>query len=409
MKNVTICSILLFHAVFVSLGNDSKIIKYVCVVLLIMFLMNHTEVFFKKTYRKINISVLAFAVLIISSSFYSFLHPELAVGRVYVSPFSGILLALCIIDTFFLFEYLHYRGEIKECIKVLHYLSFFYVIIANIYAMSHLPSLQNETSADYIIGNKFVLSYLNIFFVTTYYFLNKDKIKDRNFKNILIVLLLLTVSVFIARKTYCSTGVIGGVCFFVFIFFSHILKPILSSRIILFSVIIASSLFALFIDFVLSIPIVEYVIVDVLGEDLTLTGRTFIYGSLIEIIKRSPWWGYGYGNSTFVIPQFVGFGNAQNGVLENLINYGIIGLAGFMFLTYCSFSFSKQKVNSYPFVCLIYFYLITSTVEITLGLNFLCILPLVAFCDNDKVLIMNERQTAILNSVNQQNNKSRKT
>ena len=42
MKSLFYPVLLLFHAVFISLGNDSKMIKYICVVLLMVYL------FFKK-------------------------------------------------------------------------------------------------------------------------------------------------------------------------------------------------------------------------------------------------------------------------------------------------------------------------------------------------------------------------
>ena len=45
MKSLFYPVLLLFHAVFISLGNDSKMIKYICVVLLMVYLF-HKKVYF---------------------------------------------------------------------------------------------------------------------------------------------------------------------------------------------------------------------------------------------------------------------------------------------------------------------------------------------------------------------------
>ncbi len=74
----------------------------------------------------------------------------------------------------------------------------------------------------------------------------------------------------------------------------------------------------------LQVPFVKHIVVDVLGENLTLTGRDLIYSGLRAVISESPILGYGYGNAA--VAMYVGYGNAQNSIMETLVNYGVVGL-----------------------------------------------------------------------------------
>lgn len=64
-------------------------------------------------------------------------------------------------------------------------------------------------------------------------------------------------------------------------------------------------------------------------ELLTLTGRTDIWAFSWDKILLSPWLGYGYNSSKFILPQFVGLGieidEAHNMLLQNLLSVGVIG------------------------------------------------------------------------------------
>ncbi|MFQ3615824.1 MAG: O-antigen ligase [Cyanobacteriota bacterium] len=83
----------------------------------------------------------------------------------------------------------------------------------------------------------------------------------------------------------------------------------------------------------------ESIVVDVLGKDLTLTGRTDLWMSVLEMIKQRPWLGYGYqafwdglnGPSAVVwraeawkVPD------AHNGFLDLLLQLGIVGMVVFL-------------------------------------------------------------------------------
>lgn len=88
----------------------------------------------------------------------------------------------------------------------------------------------------------------------------------------------------------------------------------------------------------------EYIIVEKLGKDMTLTGRTYIWPLLVEAIKKRPWLGYGYDgfwqpwresdNPALSIrpPELDGFipPNGHNGFLDIALQTGWIGLGVFI-------------------------------------------------------------------------------
>ena len=63
---------------------------------------------------------------------------------------------------------------------------------------------------------------------------------------------------------------------------------------------------------------------QVLGKGASYKGRLIIYEKITRIIEQKPWFGYGYMSD--IVNQVVTFGNAQNGLLDMIVQYGIVGL-----------------------------------------------------------------------------------
>jgi len=66
------------------------------------------------------------------------------------------------------------------------------------------------------------------------------------------------------------------------------------------------------------------------SELFTLTGRTEIWEFAWDKIVLSPWIGYGYNSSKFILPEFDGLpglkvDEAHNMLLQNLLAVGVIG------------------------------------------------------------------------------------
>ena len=125
----------------------------------------------------------------------------------------------------------------------------------------------------------------------------------------------------------------------------------------------------------------QAVIVEFLGRDLTLTGRTGIWSVVISKISNHPWLGYGYrsfwrgreGESIDVwYETFFLAPNSHNGFLDLLVELGIIGLSCFILSYIKSFiraitwlRLNSTAVGLFPVIYLVYilFYnLVESTI-----------------------------------------------
>ena len=85
------------------------------------------------------------------------------------------------------------------------------------------------------------------------------------------------------------------------------------------------------------------VILDALGKDRSLTGRTLIWPYVIDAIRERPIFGWGFwafwsplNPRSFEISREVGFGfyinSAHNGILQLLLQFGIVGTGFLLFL-----------------------------------------------------------------------------
>ena len=380
MKSIIYPTLLLFNGVFVSLGSDSKIIKYVCVVLLFLYLFSKRKRFLIKKYHKINLALCLFCSAILLASIHmKFLH--LPNDFHAVSPFSGVLLVLCVVDTFFLLEYMNETNRIRIFASLMFKLTVLYLCINDILLLGQMPSVSGKDSVDifYFIGNKFEVAYMHLFFVVFYYLLHcQGTTKKKKYYLFTIISLF---AILISYLVECSTGIVGCLVLVLLLIFYEKLPFLLKPGLAILLIFIFGAFF-IYYEWFLNIPFVQHVIVDVLGEDLTLTGRVYIYAKMIDLLSMQPWLGYGNGSATFFTMYYVNENlmNTQNGLLNDFIDWGIVGVASLLFLVVTimkNLKLTSSQIS--PFVCLAYTYIILSSIEITLGLRFLAILPFCVF------------------------------
>ena len=349
MKSLFYPVLLLFHAVFISLGNDSKMIKYICVVLLMVYLFHKKRFILQRKYRTVNQALLLFGGTVLFSSIHM-LTIHFPPGFKEVSPLSGVLLVLCVACSFFMMEYVNEKNLHQSFFILMYRFTLGYLLVNDLLLLAQMPSVSGMESSTiiYLIGNKFEVTYMHLFFSALYYqvFCTGMKVYLRQY---IILVMHLVLTLFIAIGVECSTGVLGVVLLAVFLF---LYKTILA------------------------IPSVQYLIVDILNEDLTLTGRTYIYTRMLDLMDTQPWFGYGNGTATFFTTYYIHekLTNTQNGLLNDYIDWGIIGVICLIILTYSVLRSASSRIN--PFICLIYTYIVLSSIEITLGLRFLAVLPM---------------------------------
>ena len=124
----------------------------------------------------------------------------------------------------------------------------------------------------------------------------------------------------------------------------------------------------------LSIPGVKAFLEEVLGRSSTLTGRTDIFEAFALEMKGNWLWGYGFGNEYIIAKTIFGYANAQNAILDWILQTGVLAtgaLLGIILLTFRQLSRKAETDEIMPLVALIYVYVLMGTVEITFGMTFL--------------------------------------
>lgn len=106
-----------------------------------------------------------------------------------------------------------------------------------------------------------------------------------------------------------------------------------------------------FIGLVLVVP---EVLLELIGKDITLTGRTDIWDALLRSIKEKPYFGYGYGvywmdqlgPSYYVRLQLQwGIPTAHNGWIETWLSVGALGVALFALQYVWTFILAFQRIS----------------------------------------------------------------
>lgn len=126
-----------------------------------------------------------------------------------------------------------------------------------------------------------------------------------------------------------------------------------------------------------NIPLLRYVIEDLLQKNISLTGRNKIYESYFRLMKGNMIWGMGYKNT--LIQDYIGPANTQNAFLELLCLYGIVGLI--LFLLVFSISVREYR-NKYIYLksiaAMIIIYFVCAVVEIPFDNLFYILVALIA-------------------------------
>lgn len=296
----------------------------------------------------LNISILCGMVIVISSFFAYF------TGKIDIdNAFNSILHAICIYCTYTLISYCSKYGYMKMFINNLYKILCFYCMMS-IISLIIVGSTATDDLFYYFAGNKFRTSYYFILLASTYLLKCYWKIKSNYLYKLRYITLCLFVS-FVCYTLRCSTAVVGSMLLLVLFIIPEKLINIIKKRSTVLISLIVVTIILPTIQSILKNPYINYFIVNILGENIGLTGRFVIYEKVPFVIENSKILGHGYGN--YAVGSVVGFGNAQNGMLQILVDYGIIGYIGFIFLvTYC-FSKALKVKNNYFYGAYVFVYI----------------------------------------------------
>ena len=119
---------------------------------------------------------------------------------------------------------------------------------------------------------------------------------------ILVLFFIMTMTISI--ELGAATGIVGTVALLLFLWLNEKNIGLFLSGKIFFVALMASLLFAVFVEVILSNSVVTYVITQLLGKDVTLSFRTLIYSMLPNIMKGHWLWGFGYGTGYEVLMRY---------------------------------------------------------------------------------------------------------
>lgn len=280
---------------------------------------------------------------------------------------------LCLIALLLMFRSLSNRHGVYQVLD-----SFFWMLLvltalndATVFASS-----VHEAGTEYLLGNKFVVGYVHMLLLGLYATLLARK-KGYLRYNWGIFWLIFVESIIVIYQADTMTCMLSLVVVAVI---STLMPKRISSKLSSGAVCVATLVGMNIIFFgtgmMLENEYVQYFITEVMGRSLNLTGRTAIYADLGTIIQMSPYVGWGYGSS--VVRQFVGYGNAQNGIMELLVTYGVIGLLGFLLVLLALLPGRKSRnhVVAHGLVAVLYGMFFASLVEISFGIMFYLMLSL---------------------------------
>jgi len=395
-SKIILCSLLIFSIFFFKLSyfgvspTVSGWFTNACFLLLAALLCKESKVFFDKDYLWINLSLLAFSIISVISveanvDYIQTLNVQYRDGE-YISGVTSsknvLYTSLGLIMSAIFVEKNADAGNFRTMLRTLLFCMGILLMPVNIDAMKHVVVFDDIEG--YMVGNKFTVCYLNLYFCAIYYMAHP--ILNHKQKQLLLLFIFMLAAVSI--HTQCTTTLLGAVVLAVLAIFSsdRMKKHLSSIKIVFFTLFVCDILFFFFTPWFLQFDFVQDFIVNVLHEDLTLTGRLDIYMNIQDAFEESPWIGYGVGNSNMISRMYTGAFDAQNGLADLFIQFGALGCLTFLMIIFLLFRQIKNKyVTVYPIVVFVYAIFAISMVEIPFKHSFVFFLLMLLQKKNDNV------------------------
>ena len=305
--------------------------------------------------------IFIFGVGIVVSTVYATLNRYVDI----IDLMDSILYAVVIYEMSLLITTLFRMGYGRDAIGVCLSMTVIYCICSIVSIV--IVGVSSESLLYYFAGNKFATSYMFIFFAGLLYAW-MSILGEREWKAKVAAAIALLISSTVAGMLCCTTALVASLSAVVFLFIPKKIGNFLARPAILVSLFALSGALLCVLQDIISLPLISGFVIDVLGETPSLTGREGIYAALPGIILKSPILGYGYGNHA--IAKVVGYGNAQNSVMEIVVNYGIVGLGCLLVVMWSAFKRVDQGWKR-GFLIVVGALMVASIVEISVNYYFL--------------------------------------
>lgn len=285
----------------------------------------------------------------------------------------GVLYAMCIYCIYSVIQKYAKYDRVPKFINLTFYMTAIYCAISLI-SVYFVGVSKYGTEKEYFFGNKFSTCYFFILLTGLYYVKNLNKRKSCLMRVSFFVLAVLSFCV--SYWVYCSTALMGTIVLLAGAAIPDCIKGKLQSKKLVVALICVTGLFPFLATTLLEISQIQYLFYQIMGKSLGLTGRLHIYDLLPSIISKRPIFGYGY--NCFVVDAVAGYGNAQNGLMELVVNFGFAGMLFFISMVYKSLNV-KIEPRNYGLYIVLYALILCSTVEVSYNFYFYIALFLIFF------------------------------
>ncbi len=225
-----------------------------------------------------------------------------------------------------------------------------------------------------LLGNKFTAAYVHLL-LTVFVALYEKRAKTTRIRTLAMAALTFAVALYVD----CITVALGCAVFVALSFLPAKARRVLSNPYVFLGIVLLCAFGVFLLPYVVAWKPVTFIIEDVLHRDISLTGRLDIYGQLPEIFLKKPLLGYGYMNMP-VKQHLLWYANAQNALLDFILNYGVLALLGFGVLG-CSVIARREKaaVNSekiWYVRCMLYAFVFIGIAEVVYSTTFFFLLAM---------------------------------
>lgn len=302
----------------------------------------------------------------------------------------NLRLVLFLAELFALVIWIAEEGKTEEAIRFLFGYVLILVVATDVLLLTGLVVFRSGRHETYLIGTKFTVAYFHMDLLTLWFIRNNMRF-HRGGKSRWYILPAILILLAVSIRVDCMTGVIGCLALFCFLamlntkfqrYFVHFSSPVL---LLLF--LAASIVFPFIAEQLVSIGFVSYLLENVFLRSTTLTGRLTAFTLFAKRIHEHWLWGFGVSNGNAAAEGMFGLANAQNALLQWILEAGIpatLVLVFLMLLIFQQLSKSPRQNRIMPMAVLLYVYVILGMVETTFNLSVVLLLALIFMQVNTK-------------------------
>ena len=389
IKLRTICTYLLFISIVrpVFISSVVGAVFHIGSTLFVVF-----YVISKKKKRLLWNPSLIICASVIISSVLSFFIDDVP----FKYALDGILFSMNFYALCTLFLWYESIGKKEELVHSLFRINLVYCIIALLLINKAFGFDKSDSNLVlYIFGNKFSTAYLFIMLAALFYSAFRKKIR-KNILYKLLFFLFFSAAAAVCLYYNCKTALVVSFILLLISILPEKIKKFLFHPAVAVITVIVTTIIPFLLKTILANKSIQYFITNVLHRSLTLSGRTTIYNNyLLPVLQKKLVFGYGYTNSAMKTASIY-YATAQNGMLQWMIRFGIVGAVAMLVYIYLCFRRADRSEVSYGALALVYMMLIAGIVEVSYDWHFFIGLALIPA--SYSYIKTKKRKKVILNS-----------